>query len=209
MDSRQPAAASQADATVHVTTWSPAPSPDTAAHVVTAKHQDSCAFQQNFTLGPELKLPALAHPLHSKDAKQSPAAVEAPANTSDADLQHINTSDLQDLLQGWNSLASQDTIGIAAPSDAPALAHTRSGSAQQHESGIVIDDAETMLHFAEQASTGVSMPHCTAAFDTAHDTSNLLEFSDFMETSTGCGEHEASLCCHLDCICSQDSCCKR
>ena len=205
-ESRQPATVSQADATVHITTRSPAPSSDIAANIVTSKHQGSCFCQQNFTLASEVKLPAFAHPLHTADASQSPAAaaVEVAADNTDIDLQHMSTSDLQDLFQGWNSLSSQDVVGTTAASDGPALA----GRAQQQESGIVIDDAETMFHFADQASTGVSMSHCTAVPDIACNSSSLFEPPDLMDTSTGCSEHEASLCCHLDCVCCQICCCK-
>lgn len=197
MESWLPAPASQADATVHITTWSPVPSSDTAAQVVTTKQQGSCSHQQNFTLVPDLKLPALAHPLQTADASQSHAAVEAAADIPDADLQHMNTSDLQEFCQGWNSLSAQDVIGITTVSDGPALAQTSSGCAQQRECGIVIDDAETMFHIADQASTGVSMPHGTAAYDIACDSSILVEPPDLMETSVGYSEHEASLCCQL------------
>lgn len=202
MESRQSAAASRADATVHVTTWSPAPSPDTAAQLGTAKQQRSCSSQQDFTWAPELKLPA------PQTANASHAAVEVAADNPVADLQHMSTSDLQDFCLGQNSLSAQDVIRITAVSDGPALTQISSGYAQQLDSGIATDDAETMLHNADQVSTGVSMPHGTAALDITCDSSILYESPDLMETSIGYGEHEASLCCHLDSICCNTNCCK-
>lgn len=191
-ESRQLALASQVDATVHITTRSPPPSSDTAASVVTAKQYGSSSCQQSFVLPEELKLPALIHPLHTAGASQIAEAADNP----DADLQHMNFSALQDLFQGLNSLTAQDFGSIEAANDGPALAQTSSGSALQQESGIVIDDAETMFYIADQASTGVSMPNDTAAYSNVYDSSILLDAPDLMETSVGCGEREASLCCH-------------
>lgn len=185
MESRQSAMASQADATVLITTRPQAPA-------FTAKYQGSSSCQQNFVLSEELKLPPLTHPSHTADASQAEAE-----DNADADLQHVNTSDLQDYFQGWNSLTAQDVGGIAAANDGPALVQTSSDTALQQESGIVIDDVETLFYNADQAITGVSIPTDTAAFSNARASSTLFDAPDVMEASVGCSKREASLCCHL------------
>lgn len=187
--SRQPAFPSQADATVHITTRSPAPVSEAAAKVDTAKYHGSCAHQQSSSLGlEELKLPAVVYLSHTADASQH-AAVELAADSQDADLQH--TSNMQE----YDSLSAQDDMGIAAASDGPAFAQTSSDGAQQQESSIVIDNVETMAYIAEQTGTGVSMPPDTAFSIALESNATLFDPPDLMETSYGFGEHEASLCC--------------
>lgn len=193
-ESRQPATASQTDATVHITTRSPAPVSNAAAQVVTAKYQDSWSHQHSSNLVPkDLKLPAVIKFLPIADASQS-AAVDVAADNRGADLQNINNSSSLEPFQQYNSLSAQDDIGIAAASDGPALTQTSSDRAQQLESSIVIDDVETMSYDAEQAGTGVSMPPGTT-FGNAMEGSILSDPPDVMQTSYAYGEHEASLCC--------------
>ena len=203
MDGRCPATISHSDATVLVTTRSAAPLSNTAAQLITATYQGSSSRQPKLTSVLEkLMLPELAPPLHIAGESQDTAAVEADADTLNADLQHMSTSDWQDLGQIYDSLSAQDVMAdIADAQDVPALAQPSSGSTWQQQCGTVIEGAEAMLDIADHASTGVhGVPHGTAAIDSGYiapGNSISLDPPVFMETSLGWREDEASLCCHL------------
>ena len=185
-----PSGALQADSTVYITTRPASPFLDKVAQSVTEHCTDSFA-EQNLT-DPFFGELNPSDDVHAPNISQNNASLDEAQGGSNADLQHMSTSDLQAYCkQGFGDFRAQDTD--PAEQKAAALFHASSDSSWQQGSGIVINDAATaqqdmMEHASASLQAASTSGQWAIAASGPSDYAEPMDISlaDAMETEASC-----------------------